>query len=434
MTKDVNGVLKKYTLKAQMMIFFSILMIVGTTLFGCSVYMYVVHLLENKLLGVELESIQKSLRFWLSMNVLVSTIFIVFVVNFLSTQLAKGIQIIGQKFVGLGQGDYTELSNTYMNSKEMADIKKEINTYIARTQEVDTLKKENTAILNEQAQTLQDTYRIIEGLGQEMNKFLQDVHSKSKDQTILTSQSNDSLNEMDMSLQKMVLQLGELQKITNINLEESQTSIETLNAVEKQMDNIKTSITQSSISVNGLSTQISHINDILLLIKKISSQTNLLSLNAAIEAARAGKSGKGFSIVADEIRKLSSDTDSAVSEIEKLLGDINLATDETLQMMEKSVEETELGHSKVAQVNLVIEKNSQNAHKIEEQLSIMEQSSEEVKAEAEEVLEVVRKIADFASVIANDVEDGKKENDEIYNTLSNMHDTVSRIQQVSNSL
>ncbi len=110
----------------------------------------------------------------------------------------------------------------------------------------------------------------------------------------------------------------------------SYTEIESISEASNMLDQTSAA---SMESVNALSERASEINNIITLIKDIAEQTNLLALNAAIEAARAGEHGRGFAVVADEVRKLADRTQKAIGEISIVIKSIQ---QETHDMIEKS--------------------------------------------------------------------------------------------------
>jgi hypothetical protein len=139
---------------------------------------------------------------------------------------------------------------------------------------------------------------------------------------------------------------GTLASLAMLMKEERQDSIQAtstlsanLVAIERIADNLRQMAERTrdtSFKVDHLNERTSQIGGIVQLIKDIADQTNLLALNAAIEAARAGEQGRGFAVVADEVRKLAERTTHATSEISSLVGAIQEETREVKSMMELS--------------------------------------------------------------------------------------------------
>ncbi|MFX3661138.1 MAG: protoglobin domain-containing protein [Ectobacillus sp.] len=117
------------------------------------------------------------------------------------------------------------------------------------------------------------------------------------------------------------------------------------------MNNIQTSTEQIMEKITVLHTVSEEINHIANIVKSIAEQTNLLALNAAIEAARAGEHGKGFAVVADEVRKLSEETKTSVSGVSGLIMKINEQITETSSRMKEVANLTKKSHTQMEQMS-----------------------------------------------------------------------------------
>lgn len=183
---------------------------------------------------------------------------------------------------------------------------------------------------------------------------------------------------------------------------------------------ISATVTQAGQRVEGLVKRTDEIGSIAGVIKEIAAQTNLLALNAAIEAARAGEQGRGFAVVADEVRKLAERTTQATAEITGMVGAIQGETREAVQVMESAVPQA---HSGVASAEAAA------------------QSLREMRSGAQSTLERIREVADStreqsmaSNNIAQQVERIAMMVEETSRAVAGSADTARNLESLSQSL
>jgi methyl-accepting chemotaxis protein len=171
------------------------------------------------------------------------------------------------------------------------------------------------------------------------------------------------------------------------------TTVETINEVNS-------STTELAGMVNKLNNRAGEIGDIITVIKDIADQTNLLALNAAIEAARAGEQGRGFAVVADEVRKLAEKTIKATSDISDRIGAVQSESVQTAKSMEISSKGVVKATGHMSNLNDVLQNIVGSVQTVRDQITQIATAADEQSAAAEEIVKNI----DDTSAIARDIE------------------------------
>lgn len=233
---------------------------------------------------------------------------------------------------------------------------------------------------------------VVEQRVVELAQLLQSETSRLARQRDETDLSVTALNELGSTIQEVTrnIQTTHLatQEAASLASHGEQLSGRSLVAMQQ----LSTSVGDIALAVEQLASSTASIGAITNIISSIAGQTNLLALNAAIEAARAGEAGRGFSVVADEVRQLATRTQEATQQIQPLLLQLRQATERTVQLTDEgresarhSTREVESVQGNLAGVSVSLSRISGMSLQVS---SAMEQQSQVVESLSEQVLHV----------------------------------------------
>lgn len=202
--------------------------------------------------------------------------------------------------------------------------------------------------------------------------------------------SNDevmlAMNEMAVGIQRLADTTSEIAESSNDMTALVESSTNSSREVINQIQNVESSVVRTSEHVREMGEKFSAISDMVGVITSIADQTNLLALNAAIEAARAGEAGKGFAVVADEVRKLAELSRGSADEIHQQLQVFMQIADRALKEMDMSTMEVKDGSLAVASIGEKLSRILRSVEQVNEQIQDDSAVIEQMSASAQQIL------------------------------------------------
>ncbi|SON52418.1 putative methyl-accepting chemotaxis protein [Vibrio tapetis subsp. tapetis] len=316
----------------------------------------------------------------------------------LARSITRPIQVISERFRELGEGDGDLSQRIPINGNdELAKLSEGFNGFIEK--------------IHGSVKEVAETSHALQIAAQGVSEKSHSTHDNSQNQRDQTIQVVTAINEMGATISEIA---------TN-----AATAAETASGAESNTEEGRAVVFKAKDAISRLSSDIDHIGSvvqklagttqdigsILDVIRDISDQTNLLALNAAIEAARAGEQGRGFAVVADEVRNLASRTASSTEEIQKMINQLQGDAQNAVDAMEagkavtqEGVVSTDQAVGVLAQISESIsdisDRNTQVATATEEQSTVVHtinENIEEINAINEMTTNAAQELADASN-------------------------------------
>lgn len=253
-----------------------------------------------------------------------------------------------------------------------------------------------------------------------VGESIQEVASGAEEQTAQIQETASLIFSLLDKIQEIHLKSQEMSKVADVTLENLDQGNRSVLQSMEQVNQLKDSTTQTENTLINLGQKSEKIGEIISMINNIATQTNLLALNAAIEAARAGESGRGFSVVADEIRSLAEESAAATEQITLLIKEIQKGVTATITQMKDSMEVVNFSTEVIQTTNhvfieikTVTKRLYQLITEVTENSEIMNQSSNQVQNVVDEIGAVSEQFAQQAEEVSASSEEQVASTEEI---------------------
>ncbi len=310
---------------------------------------------------------------------------------------------------------HNSLENT---NESIKDLRDSVDKLMDFTDESSSSILEMTANIEEVTSSANDLSEYVDESAtaiEEMVASVNEVAEHSKKLYVQASDNAASMAEMDAAIEEVRENADLTSEISDSVMESAREGRESVVQTSEGLKEIESTVMEATEVIDNLGDQSEEIGKIVKVIKDIADQTNLLALNAAIIAAKAGEEGKGFSVIAGEIRELSERTTGSASEISKMIKSIQEEVDNVVGIMQnvrESVKDgVEKGNQAEQSLDVILERIKKATDNVEQIARATSEQAEGSKRITESIDQMTEMIEEISSATEEQARTGSQIND-----------------------
>ena len=315
---------------------------------------------------------------------------------------------LAQALQGMAARDFS-LPIVALSNDELGDI----------ANSAETIRKAMLEVVNE----IGSSSNTLNGAMGDLGEIIEITRHGVEQQLSETEQIAAAINQMTTTMQEVASNATLAAESASDADNEANNGRQVVSRTIDDIDALSKELEKTTHTIHGLEQESEKIGTVLDVIKGISEQTNLLALNAAIEAARAGEQGRGFAVVADEVRALATRTQTSAQEIEEMISRLQSDSQQAVSVMERSREHAQRTTERSSEAGTSLEKITRAVSQITEMNAQIADSSQQQRTVAEELN---RNIINITEIAEHSAEGGKRI-DEANASLTGISSTLTHL-------
>ena len=330
---------------------------------------------------------------WISLvTIVVVLILTALIIAWFARRIAKPIQTLEAAANKIAAGDLSQTSLGICSNDEIGRLAK---SFEQMGHNVRSLIKQISSNAEHLAASSEELTASADQSSQATNQVaisIQEVASGAAEQMNAANDSASIVTEMSAGIEEIAANASSVASQTESAADKAVKGGAAVDKAVNQMSQIEQTVNTSALVVAKLGERSKEIGQIVGTISGIAGQTNLLALNAAIEAARAGEQGKGFAVVADEVRKLAEQSEEAAKKIAELIGEIQIDTDKAVSAMQTGTQEVKTGAEVVNAAGSSFREIADLVAEVSDQVKQISKAIQEMAGGSQRIVESVNKI------------------------------------------
>lgn len=326
----------------------------------------------------------------------ISLIFSMILAYFITRNISSPVRFVSHVLEQMASGDLRIKVTKVKNRDEIGNLVNSLNQMVENLQKIVYLIQQASITVASSSEDLSGSSEETSRSTEQITIAMQEMAAGAENQMMGFAETSKAMEEMSKGIQHIAEASSNASDIAIETTKGAVQGNEMIQLAIHRMNVVNDSVQKSAAELTQLNDRSIEIGVIVNMISEIASQTHLLALNASIEAARAGELGRGFSVVAAEVKKLAEGSERSTHQIQDLIRNIQTETRHAVSSMKEGVREIHEGMKSVSMAGAAFEEIVSASESLSAQIQEIASSSEQMSASSEQVTASVLEMTHIA--------------------------------------